>query len=70
MQRIMNIQKLRLAAGLCVSQLAAQMGVSAANVVAWECETYLPKARHLPLLAKVLGCTIDELFKQEVSHED
>lgn len=62
MKKIMRIQKLRKAAGLTVPQLAVQMGVSAANVVAWECETYLPKARQLPTLAKVLSCTIDDLF--------
>lgn len=67
MKKIMKIQKLRKAAGLTVQQLADKLGVYVTEVIAWEHETYLPRARLLPDLAKVLGCTIDDLFVQEVA---
>lgn len=66
MKKIMKIQKLRKAAGLTVQQFADKLGVYVTEVIAWEHETYLPKARLLPAIAKVFGCTIDELFEQEV----
>ena len=62
---VMRLRELRKAAGLTVPQLAAAVGVTAAEVVAWECETYLPKTRLLPALAKVLGCGIGDLFVGE-----
>lgn len=62
---VMRLQELRKAAGLTVPQLAAAVGVTAAEIVAWECETYLPKTRLLPALAMVLGCGIGDLFVGE-----
>ena len=59
---VMNIWGLRLKAGLSQPQLAQAMGVHLMDVIAWEHETYLPKTRQLPLLARILGCTVDELF--------
>ena len=58
----MNIKKLREIAGMTQNQLAEQMGVMQTAVSNWENEVALPKARQLPLLAKVLGCTISDLF--------
>lgn len=65
MQKTMKIQKLRKAAGLTAQQLADKLGVYVTEVIAWENETYLPKARQLPALAKVLGCSIDALYETE-----
>ena len=59
---IMRIKELRLERGLDQVNFAARMGVSQSTVSEWERELYLPKARQLPLLARVLGCSIDELF--------
>lgn len=59
---IMRIRELRQDRGLDQVNFAAQMGVSQSTVSEWEREMYLPKARQLPLLARVLGCSIDELF--------
>lgn len=61
---VMKIQKLRKAAGLSIQQLADLLGVYETEVNSWENEIYLPKARLLPLIAKVFGCTIDELFEE------
>ena len=59
---IMRIKELREAAGKTQKQVADSMGVLTSAVSNWESEVALPRARQLPLLARVLGCSIDELF--------
>lgn len=62
MPMVMRIKERREAAGLTQKQLAAAMGVMQSAISSWEKETYLPNVRQLPLLASVLGCTINDLF--------
>lgn len=62
---IMRIQELRERAGLTQVQLAVRVGVSQGTVSCWESENVLPRTRDLPLLANVLGCSINELYLQE-----
>jgi len=62
---IMRIKELREERGLLQAQVAEEMGVLPSAVSNWESEVALPKARQLPRLAKVLGCTISELFQPE-----
>ncbi len=62
---IMRIKELRQMAGMTQQQVADSMGVLTSAVSNWESEVALPRARQLPLLAQVLGCSIDELFAQE-----
>lgn len=59
---VMRIKELREAANLQQKQVAEHMGVLQSAVSNWETEVALPKARQLPLLAQVLGCSIDDLF--------
>lgn len=59
---IMRIKELREARGIPQRQLAADMGVLPTAVCNWETEVALPKARDLPQLAKVLGCSINDLY--------
>lgn len=59
---VMRIRELREAANLQQEQVAAHMGVLQTAVSNWETEVALPKARELPRLARVLGCSIDDLF--------
>lgn len=59
---VMRIKELREAAELQQKQVAERMGVFQSAVSNWETEVALPKARQLPLLARVLGCTISDLF--------
>lgn len=59
---IMRIKELRLERGLNQTELGANMGVGQSTVSEWERETALPRTRQLPLLAQVLGCSIDALF--------
>lgn len=63
--KIMRIRELREAAELTQGQLATQLGLSQCTISAWETEVYLPKSRQLPVLARVFGCEINDLFVQE-----
>lgn len=59
---VMRIQTLREEVGLTQAQLAVRMGTNQNTVSNWENEVSLPKTRDLPLLAEVLGCSINNLF--------
>lgn len=59
---VMRIKEMREAAGIQQKQLAVHMAVNQSAVSNWETEVALPKARDLPRLAQVLGCTISDLF--------
>ncbi len=62
---IMAIKARREAAGMNQQQLADSVGVIRSAVANWELEISLPKTRDLPLLARVLGCSIDALFASD-----
>lgn len=58
----MNIKTLRLNKRLTQGQLATLLEVDQTAVSQWETGVSAPRADKLPELAKILGCTIDELF--------
>ena len=58
------IQKMRLARGLTQAKLAEALDVDTSTVTKWETGKAKPRADKLPLLAKILGCSIDELFAE------
>ena len=62
---VMRIKELRRSATLTQTQLADEMGVAQNCVSGWETEVALPRTRQLPDLARVLGCSIDDLFIQD-----
>lgn len=64
---VMRIKELRKAAGMTQGQLATSMGVMQNVVSNWENEVALPRVRQLPELARLLNCSINDLF---VSTED
>lgn len=61
----MRIKELRQERGLGQADLARCMGVFQSTVSNWETEIALPKARDIPLLANVLGVSIDDLYTEE-----
>lgn len=65
----MNIKKAREKAGLTQQDLANELGVGQSTVAMWETQNSLPRTDKLPALAKILGCTIDELLKGEENDE-
>ena len=58
----MNIKNLRLKAGLTQVELAKKMHVDQAAVSRWESGETKPLKKSHKRLAKVLGCTVDELL--------
>lgn len=57
-----RIAKLRKAKGMSQEKLAEKMGVSSQAVSKWENDASCPDISLLPLLAKLLGVTVDELL--------
>lgn len=58
-----NIAKLREQAGLTQAAFAVSLGVDRSSVAKWEAAGVYPRAQLLPLIAKILKCSIDDLFK-------
>ena len=58
----MRIRERMEALGILLVQLADAMSVSPGAVNKWVYGKANPSADKLPLLARVLGCSIDELF--------
>ena len=63
--KTMRIRELREQLGITQRELGARMGVDCTAVTKWETEVALPRARQLPRLAQVLGCSIDELYTHD-----
>lgn len=66
MNAIIGLRKKR---GLSQVQLAEKLNITQGAVSQWEMGLSKPKSEILPELAKVLNCTIDELFKDEATEE-
>lgn len=60
----MNIKKLREAAGISQMRLSEMINVPQSTIASWETGRALPRADKLPLIAKALGCTVDDLLKE------
>ncbi len=58
----MNIRKFRMSAGLTQDVLAFKLGVKRQTISMWETGESAPKTEMLPEIAKIFGCTIDDLF--------
>lgn len=59
-----KIKQLRKAANMSQRELAARLHVSQVAVVNWERGIANPSWERAPELAKVLGCSIDDLFAE------
>lgn len=58
----MGLKEARKRAGLTAREAANALGVSIQNVFNWESGSYLPPTKRLPEIAKLYGCTVDELL--------
>ena len=65
-----GIRPRRRAAGMTLEELAAEVGCTLQAVSCWERGQTLPTADRLPQLAKALGCTIDDLFREETAAQE
>lgn len=62
---VLKIRERRESLGLAQGPCAAAMGVSQSVLSMWETESALPRTRDLPLIARVLECSISELFVED-----
>ena len=60
-----SIKTVRESKNLTQQYIANELGISRTSVAMWETGEAMPRADKLPELAKILGCTIDELFAEE-----
>lgn len=58
-----NLKTLRVAANLSQSELAKELGISRTAVSKWEHGVRFPSTEKLMKLAKIFGCTIEELLQ-------
>ncbi len=59
------IERCRIRAGLSQSELAKKLKVTQGAVSQWENCGALPRSDKLPELAKILACSIDDLYQNE-----
>lgn len=62
-----NIKNLRKKEKLTQIDLAKKLKIGQSTVAMWEAGEAMPRADKLPELAKILGCTIDDLFGNAVN---
>lgn len=61
----MSFASCRKKTGLTQMQVAKELGVTDAAVCQWERGDTMPTAKRLTEIAKLYGCTVDELLKED-----
>ena len=61
----MSLTAQRKKAGLTQMDVAKALGITDSAVNQWEKGKTFPNTKQLPKLAKLYGCTIDDLLKEE-----
>lgn len=61
----MRFKEAREAAGLTVLQAARKLELSTVAVYKWEDGRSVPEGRRMPEIAKLYGCTVDDLLQDE-----
>ena len=61
----MSFRSARKKRGISALEAAEKLGVTDAAIYQWECGISLPTAKRLPGIAKLYGCTIDELLEKD-----
>ncbi len=61
----MNIKALRIKKGFRQKDLARELEVDRSTIAKWETGEAAPKADRLPKIARVLCCTIEDLYNLE-----
>jgi len=59
-----NLKKFRIAKNMTQEQVAEILCVNAQTVSRWECSSTMPDVMTLPVLAKLYGVTVDDLYKK------
>lgn len=61
----MSFKKAREKSGLTQQEAATKLGVDQSAVCQWETGKSKPRATLLPKIAKLYGCTVDELLAED-----
>lgn len=61
----MSIASRRQSKGLTQQNLADELKINRSTVAMWEAGESFPRADKLPILARILGCTINDLFEDD-----
>ena len=61
-----RIRELRRKKHLSQEELARLLSVDRSAVAKWETGTNLPRAEKLMMLAKVFGCSVDEILNRDL----
>ncbi|MFA5528843.1 MAG: helix-turn-helix transcriptional regulator [Peptostreptococcales bacterium] len=65
-----EIQKKRIKNGMSQEQLAELLGIDRSTIAKWETGVSFPRGEKLPDLARILNCSIDDLFNRENKERD
>lgn len=65
-----RIQEIRKEKNLRQEDVALALGVERSTVAKWETGIASPRAELFPKLAKIFGCTIDELFDENTEQRE
>ena len=60
-----SIKLFRIKAGFSQAELGQKLKTGQSTVAMWETGESLPRAAKLLELAKILGCTVDELLQEQ-----
>ena len=60
-----KIRALRIKANKTQKQVAEEMKMAQSTIAMWETDSANPRTDKIPLLAKVLNCSIEDLFETE-----
>lgn len=61
----MGFRDARIKSGLSGKRVAEELGVTDAAVYQWETGVYMPNAKRLTEIAKLYGCTVDDLLRPD-----
>lgn len=67
--KLKGIEPRRKALGLTQQDMAEKLFVNRATIAMWETGTALPRAALLPAIAKLLQCSIDDLYNYDTARE-
>lgn len=65
----MSFKSARERKGITQRDLAVELAIDQSTVSLWESGKTHPRAKLLPKLAQLLGCTVDELLENEDKEE-
>ncbi len=65
----MKIKERMMERGLNCTQVADALGLATASVYHWTIGVKVPATNRLPALAKLLGCSIDDLFDDDAASQ-